>query len=92
MSNTSSNAMNYDQKPLSVADWIVVFLLLGIPVLGIILVIYWSFGENVNINKKNFSKAMLLLFVLTFALAVIFALLFGHIISEINPYYKLYEF
>lgn len=75
---------NRMQRPLSVGDWIVVFLLLGIPVVGFILIIYWSFGENVNINKKNFSKATLLLIVLTFALIIFFAIFFGQTLSNLN--------
>ena len=75
---------NRMERPLSVGDWIVVFLLLGIPVVGFILVIYWSFGDNVNINKKNFSKATLLLIVLTFALIVIFTIFFGQLLSNLN--------
>lgn len=79
--HTGKNRM---QRPLSVGDWIMVFLLLGIPVVGFILIIYWSFGENVNINKKNFSKATLLLIVLTFALIIFFAIFFGQTLSNLN--------
>ena len=91
MSTSTSTNVNYIQKPLSVIDWIVVFFLLGLPFLGIILVLYWSFGENVNINKKNFSKAILILFVLTFALAIVFAMLFGQLISDLQPVQKIYR-
>ena len=90
--STYSNPVDSNQKPLSVMDWIIVFLLIGLPILGIILVVYWSFGENVNINKKNFSKAMLILFVLTFALAIIFALFFGQLFTTLSPHYNLYNF
>ena len=90
--STYSNPVDSNQKPLSVMDWIIVFLLIGLPILGIILVVYWSFGENVNINKKNFSKAMLILFVLTFALAIIFALFFGQLFITLSPHYNLYNF
>ena len=75
---------NRMERPLSVGDWIVVNFLLGIPVVGFILVIYWSFGDNVNINKKNFSKATLVLIVLTFALIAFFTIFFGQLISDLN--------
>ena len=78
------------QKPLSVFDWIVVFFLLGIPVLGLVLLLYWSFGNDININKKNFSKAMLLVFIVTFALAVVFALLFGQLFSMMKLSYPVH--
>ncbi|MGI9533966.1 MAG: hypothetical protein ACR2NW_03365 [Thermodesulfobacteriota bacterium] len=92
MSNTPSNIVNSEHKPLSVTDWIIVFLLICLPILGIILVIYWSFGDNINVNKKNFSKAMLIFFVFAFLLAIIFAILFGQLFSTLNPQFKLYNF
>ena len=82
--NNASTVNDLSQKPLSVFDWIVVFFLLGIPILGFLAVIYWSFADGVNLNKKNFSKAMLILMILTFALAIIFAMLFGQLFSFLN--------
>ncbi len=83
--------MNYNQasenplrRPLSIGDWIIVFILTSIPVVGFVLVIYWSFADDVNINKKNFSKAILLILVIIFAFTVAFTLFFGHYFSEIN--------
>ena len=89
MSMDSSEINSPVGRPLSVTEWIVVFLLIGLPVIGFILVVYWSFGDNVNINKKNFSKAMLLLFVVTILLAIIFSLFFGQLISTMDSNYRL---
>jgi len=72
------------QRPLTIGDWIVIFFLLSLPIVGFVLVIYWSFADDVNINKKNFSKAALLVFVLVFALIITLSLLFGHLYSTID--------
>jgi hypothetical protein len=47
-------------KPMTFGDWIKTLLLQLIPVVNIILLFIWAFGNNVNINKKNFSRAYLL--------------------------------
>ena len=91
MSMDSSEINSPVGRPLSVTEWIVVFLLIGLPVIGFILVLYWSFGDNVNINKKNFSKAMLLLFVVTILLAIIFSLFFGQLLSTMDLNYRLLD-
>ena len=80
-SHPPANPLN---RPLSVGDWIIVFFLLSIPVVGFILIIYWSFADDVNINKKNFSKASLLIVVITFALVILLTVLFGHLISTFD--------
>lgn len=72
------------QRPLSIMDWIIIFFLTSIPVVGFVLVIYWSLADDVNINKKNFSKAIILVMVIVFVLAVVFSFLFGQYFSNIN--------
>ena len=48
---------NYNQKPMSVKDWLVTLLLMAIPVVGIVLLFVYAFGDNENINKQNWAKA-----------------------------------
>jgi len=83
--------MSYNQqsesplkRPLSIGDWIIIFFLTSIPIVGFVLIIYWSFSDDVNINKKNFSKAILLLMVIFFALIFILTLLYGQHFSNID--------
>jgi len=72
------------QRPLSIGDWIIIFILTSIPLVGFVLIIYWSFADDVNINKKNFSKAIILLVVILFVLTIAISLLFGQYFSNIN--------
>ena len=83
--------MSYNQqsenplkRPLSIGDWVIIFFLTSIPVVGFVLIIYWSFSDDVNINKKNFSKAILLLMVIFFGLIIAFTILFGQHFSGID--------
>lgn len=36
-------------------------LLMCVPILNIILLFVWGFGSSVNLNKKNFARASLIL-------------------------------
>ena len=83
MSHSHSTA-NPLQRPLSVGEWIVVYFLLSIPVVGFVLMVYWSFARDVNINKKNFSKATLIIVVITFAFIILLTLLFGQLFSSFD--------
>ncbi len=48
-------------EPLSVGQYIGMFLLLCVPLLNIILLFVWSLGGSVNRNKKNFARAALIM-------------------------------
>jgi hypothetical protein len=47
--------------PLRVGQYIGMFLLMCVPILNIILLFVWGFGSSVNLNKKNFARASLIL-------------------------------
>ena len=76
---------NYDamnSQPLGVGQYIGMMILTGIPLVGFILLLVWSFGSNVNKNKKNYARAMLILQIIGGILAAIFS---GIIIAAIAP-------
>jgi len=85
------STMNYNQpsenplqRPLLIGDWIVIFFLTSIPVVGFVLIVYWSLADDVNINKKNFSKAVILVIVILIVLTITLILLYGQHFSNIN--------
>lgn len=51
---------NDNERPLTLKDWLITFLLLMIPFANIILPFYWAFASDVNINKKNYFRAYLI--------------------------------
>jgi hypothetical protein len=55
----------------SVGDWLVTFLILSIPVVNVIVLIYWAASSS-NPIKANFSKAALVWLVVIIALYVLF--------------------
>lgn len=64
-------------KPMSFGDWIKTLLLQIIPFVNIILLFIWAFGSRTNINKKNFSRAYLLLMAIVFVLYIIIFVFFA---------------
>lgn len=51
----------FNSEPLSLGQYIGMLLLLCIPIANIVLLFVWAFGSTVNLNKKNYARAMLIL-------------------------------
>lgn len=56
------------EKPLSTSEWFVTLLILALPFVGIVMYFVWAFAGG-NISRRNFCRAVLLWFVVVFALA-----------------------
>jgi hypothetical protein len=48
-------------EPLRIGQYIGMLLLMCVPILNVILLFVWGFGGSVNLNKKNFARASLIL-------------------------------
>ena len=48
---------NYNQKPMTVKEWLTTLLLMAIPIVGIVLLFVYAFGNNgENVRKKTGPK------------------------------------
>lgn len=47
--------------PLSVGDWLITLIVLAVPILNVILYLYWAFFSNGNKGRINFCRASLIL-------------------------------
>jgi hypothetical protein len=56
---------------MSVKDWLITSLIMIIPLVNIVMLFVWAFGEGANPNKANWAKAALLMSVI----AVVFYIL-----------------
>ncbi|MBQ3112140.1 MAG: hypothetical protein IJC70_04635, partial [Firmicutes bacterium] len=63
-------------EPISVMGYIGISLLMCIPIVGIVLALYWAFKSK-KVNRRNFARAMLIMMVV----AMIISLIFGFIIG-----------
>ncbi len=57
------------------SSWMVTMLLLAIPILNIIMLFVWAFGGGVNLNKRNLSRAYLILFLIVAGISLLIFLL-----------------
>jgi hypothetical protein len=50
-----------EREVVSVGSWIVTFILLTIPFVGLIFMFYWAFSSSTHPSKKNYAKANLII-------------------------------
>ena len=72
-----------DSEPLRVGQYIGMILLMFVPILSVILLFMWSFGSSVNLNKKNFARAMLIVSAIGIVLSIIFSTALIGIVGEL---------
>lgn len=72
---------NQNNKPMSVKDWLITLLLMAIPVVGIVLLFVYAFGNNENVNRQNWAKAQLIMLAIVFGLVILFFIIFGSIFA-----------
>ena len=61
----------YENRPMSVADWVGSILLLLIPIANIVLLFVWAFGGNAPLSKRNWASAHLLILAVVFGLYIV---------------------
>lgn len=63
---------------MSVKDWVVTLLLTCIPLVGLILLFIWAFGNDGNQIRQNWAKGNLIVAAIVLALyLLIFVIFFG---------------
>jgi len=70
-------------EPLRVGQYIGMLLLMCVPILGVILLFMWGFGSSVNLNKKNYARAMLIVSAIGIVLSIVFGAALIGIMGEL---------
>tara|TARA_B000000475_G_C15654910_1_gene307321 strand:- start:129 stop:377 length:249 start_codon:yes stop_codon:yes gene_type:complete len=65
-----------NNRVLTIGEWLVTKFLMLIPVINIILLIIWSFNTKENINKSNWAKATLIVYLIRLGFFTILILSF----------------
>lgn len=65
------------EAPMSVGDWVLTIFLTSLPIVGIIMLFVWAFGDNPIKTKANYAKAMLIWMLIIIVLYVIIFAIFG---------------
>jgi nitric oxide reductase large subunit len=56
-------------------------LIMAIPVVGIVMLFVYAFGNNGNVNRQNWAKAQLIVLAIVFALVILGMIIFGSIFA-----------
>ena len=73
------------EEEVSVGEWLITFIIFSIPIIGFIMLFVWAFGDNTKISKRNWARAMLIVIITFFLLAILLNLLvFGGAFYEFN--------
>lgn len=67
--------------PLSLGQYLGMMLLMLIPLVNIILLLIWSFGDY-NVNKKNYARASLIMLIIAIVLWIISGVAFMGLIMQ----------
>jgi len=58
-------------KPISTASYFFMFFLMALPLIRLIMLLVWSFSDNVNVNKKHFAHAVFIWVLVSLILAIV---------------------
>lgn len=62
-----------NQFPVKTGEWLITLLVSSIPLVGLIMLCVWAFGNNTDESKANWAKAMLIYsIILTFIIFLFF--------------------
>ena len=62
----------YENRPMTVGDWVGSILLLLIPIANIVLLFVWAFGDMAPQSKRNWARAQLIWMLIAFVLVFLF--------------------
>ena len=71
-----------DTAPLKTSDYLILHLVNMIPLVGFILMLMWSFSAGVNLNRRNFCRAYLIMYAISFVLSFFLLILYGVILAS----------
>ncbi|MBQ6380468.1 MAG: zinc ribbon domain-containing protein [Clostridia bacterium] len=88
--STAPAAKDPREEPMRIGNWIVVFILSMIPVVGTVMLFVWAFSSRTNKSKKSYAQAALIfsaiLLVLSVAATFAYAALFHVNLSDMLPH------
>ena len=71
-------------KPMSPTDSAITVFITSLPLVGLIMLLIWAFGDHSNIHRQNYAKGSLIVMLIGIGIAMIFLLFFGGIAIMTN--------
>ena len=69
---TTNYAAPKNMSVVSISDWIITMILMMLPLINIILLFVWAFGNNTSESKANWAKASLIMYLIGIIIIIIF--------------------
>jgi len=69
--------MQQDTTPMSIGDYVLMIFLSCIPLAGLVLLLVWAFDSNINMNKRNYARANLIIALVVLGLFIIICIIAG---------------
>jgi hypothetical protein len=69
-------------KPMTLGDWLITFIIQAIPLIGLIMLFVWAFGDGTHPSKKTWAQALLIFALIGIVLVIIFFILFWTILAS----------
>jgi len=69
-------------KPLTVGNYLVMFLLQLIPIVGLVMLFVWAFGDE-NISRKNYARAQLIWLLIAIGIGVVVGIIVGIVFASV---------
>jgi len=73
---------NQNYQPMTIGEWIITFIITYIPIVGIIMLFVWAFGDGTHPSKKTWALATLIMIAIAIVLSILFFLVFGAILAS----------
>lgn len=67
-----NTGFNTNYRPMTMGDWLVTLIIQIIPLVGIIMLFVWAFGDTTHPSKKTWAQASLIMMLIGIVLAIIF--------------------
>jgi len=88
--DTTNEPLVPNEQVISVGEWVLYLFLLSIPLVNIIMLCIWAFGNEPNKTKSNFGKAALIWLLICLVLYSILIFVFwAFILSQIPEFQNL---
>lgn len=71
---------------MTVKDWLIVSLIMIIPLVNIIMLFVWAFGDGTNPNKRNYCRAALIMFAILLGLYLIIFIVLASLIAGLGTF------
>lgn len=76
-------------KVMGLGEWLLTLFLTCIPIVNLIMLIYWSAASDIDPNKKNYARAQLIIMAIVVVISIMF---FGSFIAMILAFGNYYYY